>query len=67
MSPTIMYWSEPTLNGNKKEVVKMKFAEMKVLGWMYCVSRLDRIKNKYIRGNLGLTNITRKIRENKLK
>lgn len=34
---------------------------------MHSVTRLDRIRNKYIRGSLGVTNIAGKVRENKLK
>lgn len=43
--------------------IEIKFAEMWTLRWMYIVTRTDIIRNKYIRENLGATNVARKIRK----
>lgn len=52
---------------NKNEEVKTKVTEMRVLKWMYGMTRSGRIGNACIRGNLGMTAITRKMRENRFR
>lgn len=42
----------------------MKAAKM--LGWMFGMTRLDRIENECIRGCLGVADIARKITDNRL-
>lgn len=44
----------------------MKVTEMGMIKWMYTVTRLDRNKNEYIRGYLGVMNMAGKMRMNKL-
>lgn len=45
----------------------MKVAEMRMLIWVSSVTRLDTIRNTFIRGSLGVGNIVEKIRENRLR
>lgn len=45
----------------------MKFAEMRMLIRMFCVTQLNRIRNEYVRGSLGETNIIGKMRQNRLR
>lgn len=59
----MIYGSERWAN-NKKEELKLKVAEIRMLKWMCGVIKLDRIRNKYIRGNLCVANIAGKMREN---
>lgn len=40
---------------------------MRMLKWIYGVISLDRIRNEYLRGSLGVTEIDRKIIKNKLR
>lgn len=46
---------------NKKEEIKLKVVEMRMLKWMCCVTRSDKIRNKNTRRSLSITNIARKI------
>lgn len=48
---------------NKKKGIKIKVVEMRIPRWICTVTRIDKIRNEYIRGNLGVTNIIRKMRE----
>lgn len=57
-----VYWAI-----NKKKELKMNVVKMRMLGWMCDVTRLNILRNQYIRGNLGVTSITWKMRDNKLK
>lgn len=45
----------------------MKVAKMKMLCQMSGVTRLDRVKNEYIIGYLGVQSIARKTKRNKLR
>lgn len=47
--------------------MKMKVTEMSMPKWKYDVTRLYRIRNEHIKGSLQVTNITGKIRENRLR
>lgn len=40
---------------------------MIMLRWMYSVTKIDKTRNDYIRGRLGLTNIAGKTRKNRLR
>lgn len=50
-----------------KKEIKLKVVKMTLLRWICSVTRLDTIKNEYVRGSLGLMNIARKMKEIKLK
>lgn len=39
---------------------------MRILRWLYGMTRLDRIRNEYVRESLGVTNIVGKMGENRL-
>lgn len=44
--------------------MKLKIkAEMRMPRWMNGVTKLDSIRNEYLRGNLGVVNIARKMGE----
>lgn len=45
----------------------MNIAEMRTLRRTCCVTRLDRTRDEYMRGRLGVTNYARKMRENRLR
>lgn len=45
---------------NKKNEIKLKVAEMRKLRLLCVVTRSDRIRNEYIIGSIGVTNITKK-------
>lgn len=45
----------------------MKVAKMKMPCWMSGVTRLDKVRNEYIIGYLGVQNIARKTKGNKLR
>ena len=46
---------------------RMNVAEMRMLRWMSGVTREDKIRNKYIRGSIGVASIVDKMRENRLR
>ena len=52
---------------NKQQVHKMSVAEMRMLRWMCGKTRKDKIKNEFIRGNLGVAPIGDKMRESQLR
>jgi hypothetical protein len=43
----------------------MSIIEMRMLRWMSEMAREDKIKNGYVRGNISITSIMDKMRENK--
>lgn len=47
----MIYKFECWATGKKEEI------KMKMLRWMWDVTKLDRTRNRYIRGNLGVRNI----------
>lgn len=49
------------------ENLKTKVVEIRMLRWMCDVTGTERIRNKYIRCNLNVTGIARKINDNRLK
>lgn len=64
--PVLMYGSE-TWAATQTHVRAVQAAEMKMLRWMCGVTRLDRIRNEYVRGSLGVRDIADKLQENRLR
>lgn len=64
--PAMMYGAE-TWAINKAQERKMEVAEMRMLRWMSGVTRLDKIKNEYIRGSVKVGPLSRKIQESRLR
>lgn len=60
-----MYFSF-LLNKKRKEI-NMKVEEIRMLWWMCDATRLDRFRNEYKIGCLGVTNIDRKMKRNWLR
>lgn len=44
----------------------MKVAKMRMLNWLLSVTSLERIKNEYLRGSFGETNIAENMKESGL-
>lgn len=65
--PVMIYRSECwTLN--KRGKIKMEVAEMKTISLCGCyMTRLNRIKNEYIKGGLEVAGIVAKIKEKRLR
>jgi len=51
----------------RSHVQRMRVAEMRMIWWICGHMRLDRIRNKVIRDNVGVTSIDDKIREVRLR
>ncbi|KAA5580537.1 hypothetical protein F3G14_18690 [Acinetobacter baumannii] len=64
--PVLMYGSE-TWAATKRNVHTIQVAEMKMLRWMCGVTRLDKIRNEYVRGRLGVRDIADKMQESRLR
>ena len=64
--PALMYGLE-TAPIKKTEERKLDVAEMKMLRWMSGVTRMDRIRNEYIRGSLKVTEVSKKVQEARLR
>jgi hypothetical protein len=45
---------------------KLHVVEMKMLRWMCGVTRMDKVRNEYIRGSLKVAPITEKLKGNRL-
>lgn len=52
---------------NKKEEVKTKVTEMRILKRMHGTTRSDRIGNACMREKLGMTDMTRKMGDNRFR
>ena len=64
--PAMVYGLE-TVAATKKQVEKMKVAEMKMLRFLMGVTRKDKIRNKYIRGTVKVEWLGNKMREGRLR
>ena len=64
--PTMIYGAE-TWAVKKAQEKKLDVAEMRMLRWMSGVTKLDRIKNKIIRGTTKVGEISKKVQESRLK
>ncbi|XP_037775544.1 uncharacterized protein LOC119572508 [Penaeus monodon] len=51
----------------KVEERKLDVAEMKMLRWMVGVTKMDCIRNNYIRGSLKVTEISKNVQESRLR
>ena len=51
----------------KREEKKLDVAEMKMLRWMVGVTRMDRIRNDYVRGSVKVIELSKKIQEARLR
>ena len=56
----IMFWSE-TWAGKKEQEKKLDVAEMKMLRWMCCVTKMARLTNEKIRGTTKMEEISKKV------
>ena len=63
--PALLYSSE-TWPMKRAQEKRMEVAEMRMLRWMCGVTRLDRIKNDYIRGTVKVAEVTKKMQERRL-
>ena len=64
--PAMMYGAE-TWAVKKAQEKKLDVAEMRTLGWMSVVTKLDRIRNERIRGTTKVGEISKKVQESTLK
>ena len=64
--PAMMYGAE-TWAVKKAQERKLDVAEMRMLRWMSGVTKLDRIRNERIRGAAKVGEISKKVRESRLK
>lgn len=64
--PVLTYGSE-TWTLTQRQVQTIQVAEMKMLRWMCGVTRLDKIRNEYVRGSLGVRDIADKLQESRLR
>lgn len=64
--PVLTYGSE-TWAVTQRQVNTVQVAEMKMLRWMCGVTRLDKIRNEYVRGSLGVRDIADKLQESRLR
>ena len=51
----------------KTDERKLDVAEMKMLRWMSGVTKMDRVRNEYIRGSLKVTEVSKKVQEARLR
>ena len=63
--PAMTYGTE-TWPIKKTQEQKMNVAEMRMLRWMLGVTRMDRVKNDYIRGTAKVTTVSKKIQEKRM-
>ena len=64
--PAMLYGSE-CWGTNYAHEQKMRVAEMRMLRWMSGHTRLDKIRNEYIRNKVGVAPIDEKMRETRLR
>ncbi|CAH2268542.1 jg2230 [Pararge aegeria aegeria] len=66
MRPAILYGTE-CWAATKKYSTKLHTTEMRMLRWSAGVTRLNKIKNEYVRGSYGITPIVHKLQEKRLR
>lgn len=64
---TAMLYGTETASMRKAEQKKMDVAEMRMLRWMSGVTRVDRIRNDYIRGSTKVVEVSKKVQEGRLR
>jgi hypothetical protein len=64
--PVVMYGSE-CWAAKVTDETRMHVTEMRMLRWMCGVTRVDRIRNEYVRGSLKVAPIAEKLRANRLR
>ncbi|KAL0809484.1 hypothetical protein ABMA28_011031 [Loxostege sticticalis] len=64
--PAMMYGSE-CWTIKKAHEQKLHTTEMKMLRWAGGVTRLDKVRNEYVRGSFGVAPIAEKMRESRLR
>ena len=62
-----MIYGTETASMRKIDEKKMDVAEMRMLRWMSGVTRMDRIRNEYIRGSAKVTEVSKKMQEGRLR
>ena len=60
MRPALIYGAE-TWTKAKEDKKRLAVQEMRMLRWTQGVTREDRIENRYVRGSLRVTEISKKI------
>ena len=63
--PVVMYGSE-CWAVKKMDEKRLHVAEMRMLRWMCGVTRMDKVRNEYIRGSLKVAPVTEKMKGNRL-
>uniref|UniRef100_A0A914WFN6 Uncharacterized protein n=1 Tax=Plectus sambesii TaxID=2011161 RepID=A0A914WFN6_9BILA len=63
--PALLYGSECWAT-TKKDEQRMKTTKMRMLRWMYGLTRLERVQNKAVRRMVGMAEITDKMQEGQL-
>lgn len=63
--PVILYGSE-CWAVKKTDEKRLHVAEMRMLRWMCGVTRMDKVRNEYIRGSLKVAPVTEKLKGNPL-
>lgn len=63
--PVVLYGSECWATKERDER-RVHATEMRMLRWMCGVTRMDKIRNEYIRGSLKVAPVTEKMRSNRL-
>ncbi|KAJ8709706.1 hypothetical protein PYW08_009710 [Mythimna loreyi] len=63
--PVLLYGSECWAL-KKTDEKRLHVAEMRMLRWMCGVTRMDKVRNEYIRGSLKVAPVTEKLRGNRL-
>ena len=58
--PSMLYGME-TMAVTKRQVGKMKVAELKMVKWALGVTRKDKIKNEYVRGTAKIAKLGDKL------
>ncbi|KAJ8705151.1 hypothetical protein PYW07_010978 [Mythimna separata] len=63
--PVMLYGSE-CWAVKKTDEKRLHVAEMRLLRWMCGVTRMDKVRNEYIRGSLKVAPVTEKLKGNRL-